>query len=515
MKKAQFAISLFAIVLTFNLLAASQQSLDEQLYRAARDGRLDAVQQLLKQGANIEAKVANGQTAPYVVEYLKRTPLIAAAGNGHLEVVMLLLKKGANIEGMDGNESTALIEAADEGQFEVVNFLLKKGANINAEGYYGTALSCAAKSGRIEILKLLLDKGANLQASVNTFHGTPLTEAAKNGHTDTVRLLLEKAGKTQDKRSLDSALTWAAKNGHTDTVRFLLEEGANVQDKGSLGAPLNWAAKNGHTGIVRLLLENGADVDAEGGKKVTPLILAVDSGHADTVQLLLAKGANIEARNDDGDTALLVATCSGPETKEDETRKLSTVKLLLERSANIDATNKSGQTALTCTNRMKPASVAALLEQASQQRKQLEQAETKDPAERFATYLAAFQKNPQDDFLREKIIALAITLPETPTVPEEARQLFAAASSQIKKASTPAELGQPIALLQKTVAIAPWWANAYYNLSRALELSGQYDEAVRQLNYYLKLNPPEADAREARAHIVVIQTMKESTAQKR
>jgi len=62
--------------------------------------------------------------------------------------------------------------------------------------------------------------------------------------------------------------------------------------------------------------------------------------------------------------------------------------------------------------------------------------------------------------------------------------------------------------------IAPWWGNAYYNLSRALELSGSYDEAVKQLSYYLELKPSEAEATEARAHISVIWAEKETVASK-
>jgi tetratricopeptide (TPR) repeat protein len=146
-----------------------------------------------------------------------------------------------------------------------------------------------------------------------------------------------------------------------------------------------------------------------------------------------------------------------------------------------------------------------LLEEARQQRKLLEQAQAKTPNERLAFYLTVLQRNPQDDSLREKIVQLAATLPNPPAIPEEAQQIFIAASSQIKQATTPTALDQPIALLRKVLAVAPWWANAYYNLSRALEMSGQYGDSIQQLKYYLELNPPEADASEARAHLVVLQ----------
>jgi len=61
---------------------------------------------------------------------------------------------------------------------------------------------------------------------------------------------------------------------------------------------------------------------------------------------------------------------------------------------------------------------------------------------------------------------------------------------------------------------ASWWSNACFNLSRVLELSGQYDDAIRQMNYYLEFKPPEQDTVMARAHITAIQTEKENAASK-
>ena len=58
--------------------------------------------------------------------------------------------------------------------------------------------------------------------------------------------------------------------------------------------------------------------------------------------------------------------------------------------------------------------------------------------------------------------------------------------------------------------IAPWWGNAYYNLSRALEMHGDYEDALRQMKYYLALKPAEADANEARAHLVVLETERDA-----
>ena len=496
---------------------ANGQSLDEQLYHAARDGQISAIEPLLKRGANVEAMAANGQTAPYVVEYMKRTPLIAAAMKGRLEVVALLLKKGANIEGQDENESTALMEAASEGQLEVVRFLLKKGAKINAEGYFGSALCMASLGGHLEVVQLLLEKGATLQTSANGLHGTPITEAAKKGHTDVLQLLLASAAKVPDKKSLgiDTAVTWAAQKGNVGALRLLLENGGNIESPGGHGwTPLMLAADTGQVYALRLLLEKGANLEARDQSQNSALLIAAGNSRSEAVRLLLEKGAAVEVVNAAGETPLTLAVCSKFGPDETPAGKLATIKLLLEKGANIDAKNKDGVSALTCEARLQPSGVVALLDQAREQRKRIDDAQSSDPREAFASYLKLFQQNPGNDFLREKVIRTSLALPERPAVPEEARQLFVTASAQIQQASSPQAMRLPIGLLRKSLEFAPWWGNAYYNLSHALELSEQYDEALKQLDYYLMLNPPEEDAREARAHIVVIKTEREISSQK-
>ena len=128
--------------------------------------------------------------------------------------------------------------------------------------------------------------------------------------------------------------------------------------------------------------------------------------------------------------------------------------------------------------------------------------------------MSVFKENPRDVVLRHKLIELAVTLPERPAIPEAARQLFVLGSGKIKDATTAGALDEPIGLLLRAVDLAPWWGDAYYNLSRALELKGDFDNAIAALNNYLALKPSEADANEASAHIVVLQTQRDIAAHK-
>jgi ankyrin repeat protein len=56
-----------------------------------------------------------------------------AAGRGHREVVELLLKNGANVNAKAADGWTALVRAADRGHRKVVEVLLKNGADVNAK----------------------------------------------------------------------------------------------------------------------------------------------------------------------------------------------------------------------------------------------------------------------------------------------------------------------------------------------------------------------------------------------
>jgi len=318
---------------------------------------------------------------------------------------------------------------------------------------------------------------------------------------------------------------------------FCCQPVAGQHSQTTLTIRLHEAIQHGDVNAVRQLLDEGADVETA-HLDIRPLAWAVLWGRTEMTQLLLERGAKIEATDDMGETALLLAVCKPSDSAHGTGFNPALVKLLLDNGANPDVNSlkahflgeeiskdirmvlqytwspKGGFTPLGCAQREDSREIVDLIDRASWQRKILTEAETKEPKERLAFYSNAYRKDPQNVALRKRIFILAAGLTEPPTIPEEARQLFVLATDQIKHAATPAALDQPIALLHKALEIAPWWGNAYFNLSRALEMAGQYDDAAKQLNYYLELKPSETDARDARAHLVVIQAEKDTAAGK-
>ncbi|HME59147.1 MAG TPA: ankyrin repeat domain-containing protein [Terracidiphilus sp.] len=304
------------------------------------------------------------------------------------------------------------------------------------------------------------------------------------------------------------------------TILLLSRLAAGQAAPGSLDDQLISAAQSGNTAMVQQLLDKGANIEARDGYGETVLIRAAEFGGAEVVKLLLDKGANIDARGKYGDTALIRAAGQG---------KADVVKLLLERGANIGATDGNGYTALSSAkNSLRilelPDSGPVHLDLRKPLSDQtevvhmLELAVSQTPQTVFAESISRFQYV-HDESLREDVIKAATALPTPPAIPDDAKQFFQQATAILKniqssQASAPEDLYKPIDLLRKALLIAPWWGNAYYNLSRALELSGQYDDAIKQLNYYLELNPSADDAADARAKIAVIQSEKENATQK-
>ena len=392
------------------------------------------------------SRQAAGQAAPGSLD----DQLIQAARNGDTTAVQQLLDKGANIEAKNSKGSTALYIAAANGKTDAVKLLLSNRANIEAQDYTGnTVLIAAAYWGEDAVVKLLLDKGANVEAKTHV-------------------------GAT--------ALIQASINGQSEVVKLLLEKGANIEDKTKYGdTALILAAYNGKPEVVKLLLDRGANVDVEGKYGATALIQASFNGRPEVVRLLLDKGANTEIKDKSGHTALrwTIDKCDRIRPPMDE--DICFDEKFIENTEVVHL---------------------------------LEQAVSRNPQNSFEESLSSFNNTSWDDDRRLKVVRAAASLPALPPIPEEARQAALQASALMKalmkQSSDPKDLALPIELLKKALVIAPWWGNAYYNLSRAWELDGQYDEAVKQMGYYLELKPSEADAAEARAHIAVIQAEKKA-----
>lgn len=220
------SLLLFFLPLTIHAQDA-RQSLNDELWTAARKGDAAAVKTLLERGADVNAKFRYGATA-----------LSYAADKGHVEVVKLLIERGADINVKDTfYKSPPIIWATLKGHAPIVQALLDKGA----EGI-DDVLRIAAGEGKVEVVRIALAKGGAKPESLSS----ALVAAEKNKHAEIVELL-KKAGAVPppkadfqvDAETLKTYVgTYKSERGTEFTVAF--REGALTA--GPVGQPLTLGA---------------------------------------------------------------------------------------------------------------------------------------------------------------------------------------------------------------------------------------------------------------------------------
>ena len=149
MKKALIAI--FCPIILFSLSQrvegqTSSNSVNAELFEAAKTGDTTGVQRLLQNGANLEAKD----------ELFGNTALLGATRDGKVEVVKLLLDRGADIEAKD-NTGYIVVLGCCHGRHRRREGLAGWGRKIDAaRNNAGTALTWAAERGERRRLSTFL-----------------------------------------------------------------------------------------------------------------------------------------------------------------------------------------------------------------------------------------------------------------------------------------------------------------------------------------------------------------------
>ncbi len=227
---------------------------DPRLVDAMARQNPQAVRTLIKQGADVNSRAADGTTA-----------LHWAAHWDDVETVDFLLKAGASIDAVDDHGVTALSLAAENASLRMVEALLKAGANPNIAQMSGmTPLLEAINVGNAQAVQTLIAHRANVDAATSKTKITPLMWAIGDNHPDLAKMLLD-AGADVQAVTADgfSALTFAARVGDVATARLLVARGLAVNETGADRVhALPYAALSGQDAFALFLLEQGADPNA-------------------------------------------------------------------------------------------------------------------------------------------------------------------------------------------------------------------------------------------------------------
>jgi ankyrin repeat protein len=319
------------------------------------DAALSAFQKLIDEFPTSMVVPTTKLMIQRVQQAKKNRALFEAVKKANVQKVKLLLAEGADVNGKDPNGETALNLAVGGGHKDMVALLIEKGADINGKGRYDAApLHNAAWDGNKEIAELLIDKGADVNILQNYAYGThcwtPLHSACYRGHADVAELLVANGADVNAKDEWgDTPLDYAIDNDDSDIMNILIAKGADVNAKDDRGQTalhrmLDVRRHSDTSGYrlskdtIELLLNKGADVNSKDKDGRTPLHLAAESVDADIVKVLLDKGARVNQKDDEsGFTALHCAARFGNE---------NAAELLIARGADINAKDKKGHTPL-------------------------------------------------------------------------------------------------------------------------------------------------------------------------
>ncbi len=255
--------------------------MENTLVGAAHAGDLMAIKRYLAEGADVNEM------------RFEMPPLAWAAMMGKTAAVELLLQNGADINGRNRDGNTALHLAAFMGRAETAELLIKNGADVNVKNSDGATLT--------DLLAVPWETTRHLSEPLGIKLEKKQVEAARIRIADMLNISLP------SEQHMGTTDIWeSAFIGNTEALEQALRDGAdpNAKNLESGSTLLSTAAVMGQTKAVAMLLEQGADINVTDRNGGTALHAAAFLGRAETVKLLLEKGADTTLRNSDGITPL-------------------------------------------------------------------------------------------------------------------------------------------------------------------------------------------------------------------
>lgn len=239
--------------------------LSDDIVTAIVTGDLDGLAKLFGTGADLDRRLASGDTA-----------LAIAAATGRLDVVHLLIDAGADADARSAGGRTPLMIAVAAGQAEVAEALIREGADVLATDDDGLAAGeLALQTGDPDLMEVVAAALPEPAVGADAF-----LRAAETGDTPVLEAGIGAGLVSSRDEDGWTALMLATAAERADAVGALLEAGGRADDASEDGITLLMiAAVTGNEAIAMRLLRAGADVTAKNGDGLTAIDVAEIQGH--------------------------------------------------------------------------------------------------------------------------------------------------------------------------------------------------------------------------------------------
>lgn len=266
------------------------------LHLAALNGQEEAVDILLKKGADVN-----------VLDFNKNTPIYHAILSRSLEITEKLVENQAVLEWYNANGESPLHYAAGSKSTEILNYILEQGVDVNSSSTPSseTPIYYAAKAAWLEGMKILVDYGAEVDPHGCLKKLVPIIitmyrniSSPKSKNTQSKTLIREK--------SINSEQAY-------EIVQFLVEHGADVNavftakgaDKNQETSALQDSIVMSDEKMVEILLQGKISLNKALPNGKLPLELAVERNSPQKIiQMLIESKADAMHLNDDGQSYL-------------------------------------------------------------------------------------------------------------------------------------------------------------------------------------------------------------------
>ena len=209
------------------------------LLSATSAGNCEVMQLLIDAGADINVKLSENN----------ESLLHNAAMSGKVDAIDLVISNGADIEARDNFGRSPIFFSLYSREPAALAKMIEKGADVNVKNEDGaTLVQVAARVEMPEMVKMLIDAkvDVNIADKDNT---TPLYWAVMTGNEEIAKMLLSNGADPNiaEKNSGDNPLHLASIKGQNGITKLLLKHGSEVNTVNSAGlSPLALAKKYGN-----------------------------------------------------------------------------------------------------------------------------------------------------------------------------------------------------------------------------------------------------------------------------